>query len=94
MATMDSSMTDRRHAPDRRADYQGKAKRMTVVDWVPMLLLMIGGVNWGLIGLFNFDVVASLFGEMSTISRAIYVAVGLSALYSLYLSARMSSDYD
>lgn len=97
MATMNPNMSERRHIPDRRANgHRGganaviTAKRMTAADWIPMLLLAIGGINWGLVGLFNFDLVATLFGEMSGLSRIIYIAVGLSALYSLYLSSRMS----
>jgi uncharacterized membrane protein YuzA (DUF378 family) len=95
MATMNPHVTDRRHIPDRRAtghyETSSRTKRMTPGNWIPMLLLIVGGINWGLVGLFEFDLVATLFGEMSMISRAIYVAVGLSALYSLYLSTRMSS---
>ena len=47
------------------------------------LVLVIGGINWGLVGLFNYDVVAALFGPMSVISRLIYILVGLSALMLL-----------
>ncbi|MBC7503207.1 MAG: DUF378 domain-containing protein [Herminiimonas sp.] len=65
---------------------------MTAADWIPMLLLVVGGLNWGLIGLFNFNLVSFLFGDMTTLSRIVYVVVGLSALYSLYLSSKMSSD--
>ena len=90
MATTTPHISERRHMPDRRAGHHTTAKRMTVADWIPMLLLIIGGLNWGLVGLFNFDLVATLFGEQSMLSRIIYVAVGLSALYSLYLSSRMS----
>ena len=46
-----------------------------------MWLLVIGGLNWGLVGLFSFDLVASIFGEMSTISRIVYSLVGVSAVY-------------
>jgi uncharacterized membrane protein YuzA (DUF378 family) len=93
MATMNSHVSDRRHIPDRCATgrHDTSSKRMTAADWIPMLLLIIGGINWGLVGLFEFNLVAALFGEMSTISRVIYVVVGLSALYSLYLSSKMSS---
>ena len=45
-----------------------------------MWLLVIGGLNWGLVGLFSFDLVASIFGDMSTISRIVYSLVGVSAL--------------
>ena len=46
-----------------------------------MWLLVIGGLNWGLVGLFSFDLVATIFGDMSTISRIVYSLVGVSALY-------------
>lgn len=52
--------------------------------WLAFALLIIGGLNWGLVGLFNFDVVAAIFGAMSTVSRVIYVLVGLAALYKLF----------
>lgn len=81
---------ERRFTPDRRANGLSRS-RMTAVDWVAMILLIVGGVNWGLVGLFNFDLVAALFGEMSTVSRIVYALVGLSALYSLYTCAKMSS---
>lgn len=91
MATMDTPMNERRHIPDRRSRGTIHKKRMTAVEWIPMLLLIVGGLNWGLVGLFDFNLVAALFGEGSALSRIIYVAVGLSALYSLYMSARLSS---
>ena len=47
------------------------------------ILLVVGGLNWGLVGLFNFDLVATLFGEMSAVSRIVYALVGLSALWQL-----------
>jgi uncharacterized membrane protein YuzA (DUF378 family) len=59
------------------------------LDWLAMLLLIIGGLNWGLVGAFDVDLVATLFGPGSTISRVIYIAVGLSALYGLYLMTKM-----
>ena len=45
-----------------------------------MLLLIVGGLNWGLVGLFDFDLVATIFGEMSMLSRIVYVLVGVSAV--------------
>jgi len=83
--------TERRHIPDRRATSSLARPKMKAVEWIPMALLIIGGINWGLVGLFNFDLVAALFGEGSALSRVIYALVGLSALYSIYLSSRMSS---
>jgi len=56
---------------------------MTVLNKVTLLLLIVGGVNWGLVGLLGFDLVAAIFGEMSLLSRVIYSLVGLSALWQL-----------
>jgi len=62
---------------------------LSVLDWIALVLLIIGGLNWGLVGLFSFDLVAAIFGEMSVLSRIIYVLVGLAALYTIYLVSRL-----
>lgn len=54
---------------------------MRTLDAVALTLLIVGGLNWGLVGAFQFDLVATLFGDMSALSRIVYVLVGLSALY-------------
>lgn len=54
------------------------------VDWVALVLLLIGGFNWALVGLFGFDLVARLFGDMTIISRIVYILVGISALWSIF----------
>ena len=55
---------------------------MKSLDVIIAALLMIGGLNWGLVGLFQFDLVAAIFGGQSAIlSRVVYIVVGLSALY-------------
>lgn len=91
MATVNSPVTERRHLPDRRSNSSPDATRpMGIADWIPLVILAVGGINWGLIGLFNFNLVSALFGDMSALSRLVYVLVGLSALYTLYLGARMS----
>lgn len=56
---------------------------MKTLDLIIWTLLAIGGLNWGLVGLFNFDLVAAIFGEMSIFSRIIYTAVGLAAVYDI-----------
>jgi uncharacterized protein len=48
--------------------------------WVALVLLIVGGLNWGLVGLFKFNLVATMFGEMSLLARLVYVAVALSAV--------------
>lgn len=59
--------------------------RFNALDWIAQLLLIIGGINWGLVGLFNLDLVASIFGEGSTITRVVYILVGVAALWGLAL---------
>jgi hypothetical protein len=56
---------------------------MRTINVITLVLLIVGGLNWGLVGLFEFDLVAALFGEMSALSRLVYVLVGLSALWQL-----------
>lgn len=56
---------------------------MRVVNTITLVLLIVGGLNWGLVGLFGFDLVAAIFGEMSLLSRIVYVIVGLSAAWQL-----------
>ena len=50
---------------------------------ITLILVIVGGVNWGLVGLFGFDLVATLFGAGSLLTRIVYIAVGLSALWQL-----------
>ena len=56
---------------------------MRALNIVTLVLLIVGGINWGLVGLAGFDLVAAIFGEMSTLSRIVYVLVGASALWQL-----------
>ena len=57
--------------------------------WFALILLVIGGLNWLLVGLFEFDLVAAIFGEMSPVSRVVYVLVGIAAIWTLISSARL-----
>lgn len=56
---------------------------MKALHIIAMILLVIGGLNWGLIGLFGFDLVAAIFGAGEIITRILYVLVGLAALYKI-----------
>ncbi len=53
------------------------------IKYCAYFIVLIGATNWGLVGFFNFDLVAFLFGEMTTVTRIIYAAVGISAIISL-----------
>lgn len=56
---------------------------MRIVNQLTLFLLIVGGLNWGLVGLFGFDLVAAIFGEMSAFSRIVYTLVGASALWQI-----------
>lgn len=56
---------------------------MKNLDLVATVLIVVGGLNWGLVGAANFDLVAAIFGPMSPLSRIVYVLVGLAALYRI-----------
>ncbi len=56
---------------------------MKSLDVIVAVLLIVGGLNWGLVGLLHFDLVAKLLGDATILSRIVYVVVGLAALYQL-----------
>lgn len=58
---------------------------MKVIDTIALILIIIGAINWGLIGIFNFNLVDTIFGTMSVISRIIYALVGISGLWGIKL---------
>lgn len=58
---------------------------MKVIDKIALILVIIGAINWGLIGIFNFNLVDSIFGTMSIVSRIIYILVGISGLWAIKL---------
>ena len=65
---------------------------MKALNIITLLLVIVGGLNWGLVGLFDFDLVAAIFGASSVLSRLVYVLVGISAAWQLMpLFAAMSS---
>ena len=67
--------------------------RSRPLDWTALTLIIIGAVNWGLIGLFRFDLIATLFGGMeSALSRIIYVIIGLAGLYCLSLYTKLDDE--
>jgi len=66
---------------------------MKTLDVLAVVLLIVGGLNWGLFGAFHFDLVAALLGTYSAISRVVYVLVGLAALYQAVTVRAMSQRW-
>lgn len=58
---------------------------MKIIDTIALILVIVGAINWGLIGFFNFNLVDTIFGTMPIISRIIYALVGISGLWSIKL---------
>lgn len=59
------------------------------MDWVAMVLVIVGGLNWGLVGLFDYNLVEAILGAFPTVERIVYVLVGLGAAYMIWFSAKI-----
>lgn len=64
---------------------------MKTLDYIVLILTIVGTLNWGLVGLLNFDLVRVLFGNMTLLSRIVYVLIGICGLYSLSFFGRVST---
>jgi uncharacterized membrane protein YuzA (DUF378 family) len=65
--------------------------KFNAIDWLALVLVIVGGLNWGLVGAFNYNLVDSLFGVESALSRIVYVLVGLSAVYLVYTASKVAA---
>ena len=65
-------------------------KKISALDWLMIVLVVIGGLNWGLVGLANFDLVASIFSAGSVLARIVYILIGLSAIYVIVTSNKLA----
>jgi len=64
--------------------------KLNIVDWIALILVIVGGLNWGLVGIFKFNLVAWIFGDMSIIARIVYILVGLAAVYTAVIMASLA----
>jgi uncharacterized protein len=64
--------------------------RFNALDWLSLILVVVGGLNWGLIAVFDFNLIATLFGPLTLTTRVIYLAVGLAALYTIVASMKVT----
>jgi uncharacterized protein len=60
----------------------------SVIDWIALVLVIIGAINWGLVGLLQLDVVNAVLGSISWLATIVYVLVGLAGLYMIYFAAK------
>lgn len=64
---------------------------MKSIDYIVLVLVIIGAINWGLVGFFGLDLVAFLFGSMSVLSRIIYAVIGICGLYAISFCGRINN---
>lgn len=63
--------------------------KKSTLDWIALILVIVGGLNWGLVGLFKgFDLVETIFGSIPWLQNAVYILVGLSAAYMVYYATK------
>jgi uncharacterized membrane protein YuzA (DUF378 family) len=62
---------------------------MKAVNVIALILVIVGALNWGLVGLLSFDLVAAIFGAMSVLSRIVYILVGIAAVYLAVISPKL-----
>jgi uncharacterized membrane protein YuzA (DUF378 family) len=67
----------------------GAATSLNPIAWLALVLMIVGSINWGLVGVANFDLVAALFGPGSMLSRIVYALVGLAGIYGIALALRL-----
>jgi len=67
--------------------------RLNVIDWIALVLVIVGALNWGLVGLFGYNLVAAIFGGVPVLESLIYAVVGLAGLWTVYLATRLSQQY-
>ena len=67
--------------------------RLNVIDWIAFVLLIIGGLNWGLVA-FDYNLVFAIFGYTPVLERIVYILVGISAIYAIFTLMKISKYYN
>jgi uncharacterized membrane protein YuzA (DUF378 family) len=76
-------------SPASLSSRSDNASSLGPVAWLSLVLMIVGSVNWGLVGVANFDLVTAIFGQGSILSRIVYGLVGLAGLYGIALGLRL-----
>jgi uncharacterized membrane protein YuzA (DUF378 family) len=66
-------------------------RSLGLIDWLALALMIVGSINWGLVGAVNFDLVAAILGEGSVPSRIVYALVGLAGLYGIAMAIKLGN---
>ena len=90
MATINAPASERRHISDRRISSGIGKTKLNALDWIAMVLMIVGGLNWGLVGVADVNLVEWLLGRSTLATRVVYVAVGIAAAYCAWRLPRWS----
>lgn len=64
-------------------------KKLNALDWISLILVIIGGLNWGLIAVFKWNLVSAIFGSVAWLETIIYALVGLAAIWMIVIAAKL-----
>lgn len=67
-------------------------KKLSALDWIAMILVIVGGLNWGLFGIFGFDLVKEVLGGISALQKIVYILVGLAAVYMVVIASKLGKQ--
>ncbi len=67
-------------------------KKLNPLDWIALILVIVGGLNWGLVGAFQFDLVQAILGSIPILAKIVYILVGLAALYTIYYLVMVAKE--
>jgi len=69
-----------------------QVNKLNVLDWIALILVVVGALNWGLVGFFGWNLVSAIFGDMSALSRVVYALVGLAAIYTVFILPKLGKQ--
>lgn len=75
-------------------DIKKEVISVKIIDYIALVLVLIGAINWGLVGFFSFDLVRVIFGDMTIVSRIIYALIGIAGLYALSFFGRLEQTME
>jgi uncharacterized membrane protein YuzA (DUF378 family) len=64
-------------------------KNLNVLDWIALILVVVGGLNWGLVGIFGFNLVDWIFASIYIVARIVYILVAVAAIYMVIIAAML-----
>lgn len=68
--------------------------KIGTIEWIVLVLVILGGLNWGVYGIYNYNLIDALFGFGSTIGRTIYDLIGLASIWLIFMVAKLQSRRD